>query len=210
MEYQTDGGGTSYATASSVSSDLVLSQTQNVYDGDGDVTETITKDRFNTDSGTGYGALGTATTGIEARVSYSGNYYDDGDRLIASVDVGTNGGTAWSMPGSVPSRSADVLVTSYGYAADAVQTVTLTGSPTGGTFTLTFGGDTTSSIAYNASASTVQSDLTALASIGSGNAVVTQAVDGGWSVRFTGTLAGVYQTQMTATRQSHRRDFVRV
>ena len=34
--------------------------------------------------------------------------------------------------------------------------VTLTGSPTGGSFTLTFGGDTTSGIAYNASASTVR------------------------------------------------------
>jgi RHS repeat-associated protein len=200
MEYQTDGlSGTSYADAGSVSGDTVLSQTQTVYDGDGNVTETVTRDRFNTDSSTSYGALGTPTTGVEARVYYEGNYYDLADRLTASVDVGTNGGTAWTMPGSVPSRSSTVLVTSYSYAADAVQTVKLTGSPTGGTFTLTFGGYTTSSIAYNASASTVQSDLAALTSIGSGNVVVTQAVDGGWEVRFMGSLAGVYQNQMAAS-----------
>jgi hypothetical protein len=200
MQYETDGGGgTSYAAASSITSDVVLTQTKTDYNADGFQTETITSDRFNTDSIDSTGALGTPTSGIGARVSYEGYYYDDGERLLASVDVGTNGGSAWSMPGSVPSRSSTVLVTSYGYAADAVQTVKLTGAPTGGTFTLTFGGDTTSNIAYNASAATVQSDLAALASIGSDNVVVTQAVDGGWEVRFAGSLAGVYQSQMTAS-----------
>jgi YD repeat-containing protein len=78
-----------------------------------------------------------------------------------------------------------------------LQEVDLTGDITGGTFTLTFEGDTTSAIAYNASASTVQSALAALASIGSGNVVVTQAVGGTFEVRFTGTLAGSYQDEMT-------------
>ena len=115
------------------------------------------------------------------------------------MNVGTNGGSVWSMPGEPPSRSADALVTTYSYAADAVQDVSLTGGPTGGSFTLTFGGYTTSSIAYNASASTVQTDLAALTSIGSGHVVVTESVGGGWEVRFTGTLAGAYQNQLTAT-----------
>jgi hypothetical protein len=200
MEYQTDGGsGTSYSEAGSLTDDVVLSQTQTKYDGDGNVIETITSDRFNTDSTSSYGALGSPTTGVEARVYYSGNYYDLADRLIATVNVGTNEGSAWDMPGSPPSRSADALVTTYSYAADAVQDVSLTGSPTGGTFTLTFGGYTTSSIAYNASASTVQTDLAALTSIGSGHVVVTESVGGGWEVRFTGTLAGAYQNQLTAT-----------
>ena len=191
MQYQTDGGsGTSYADASTVSGDIVLSQTQYLYNGDGEVTETITSDRFNTDHDSATGALGTPTSGVEARVYYSGNYYDLADRLIATVDVGTNGGTAWTMPSSPPSRSSTTLVTSYSYAADAVQVVKLTGSPTGGTFTLSFGGDTTSNIAYNASAATVQSDLAALASIGSGHVVVaTPAMDGGresWVEIFSG------------------------
>jgi hypothetical protein len=138
---------------------VALSQTQTIYDGDGDVIETITKDRFNTESSTSTGALGTPTSGIGARVYFTGDYYDLADRLTASVDVGTNGGTAWTMPSSVPSRSSTALVTTYSYAADALQEVDLTGDITGGTFTLTFEGDTTSAIAYNASASTVQSAL---------------------------------------------------
>ena len=137
--------------------------------------------------------LGTRDSGIEARIYYSGNYYDDANRLIATANVGTNGGSSWTMPTSPPSRTDSVLETTYGYAADAVQTVTLTGGPTGGTFTLTFDGDTTGTISYNASAATVQSDLAALTSVGSGNVTVTTGINGGWQVRFMGSLAGVYQ-----------------
>jgi hypothetical protein len=43
-----------------------------------------------------------------------------------------------------------------------VQTVTITGSPTGGTFTLTGGGGTTGTIAYNAASSTVQTAVRTL------------------------------------------------
>ena len=194
MEYTTDGGtGSSYADASTVSGDTVLEQTAYSYDGNGHLTETVTRDRF--DNATGTGALGTPTSGIGARVSYEGYYYDLAGREIADVNVGTNGGTAWTMPGSVPSSSSTVLVTSTSYTTDAVQDIALTGSPTGGTFTLTFGGDTTSAIAYNASASTVQSALVALGSIGSGNVAVIAAPGGtGWEVQFTGTLANTYQT----------------
>ena len=89
-------------------------------------------------------------------------------------------------------------MTNYGYAADALQLVQLTGSPTGGSFTLSFGGDTTSAIAYNATAATVQADLEALASIGSGNVVVVPEPGGGWQVRFAGTLGGQYQVGLAA------------
>jgi RHS repeat-associated protein len=200
IEYQTDGGtGTSYADAGSLSGDIVLSQTQTIYDGDSNVIESITRDRFNTDSTTSYGALGTPSSGVGARVYYSASYYDLADRLIDSVDVGTNGGSAWTRPTSVSGVPSSALVTSQSYAADAVQTVQLTGGPTGGTFTLTFGGDTTSAIAYNASNATVQSALAALADIGSGNVFVSAALGGGWEIRFTGSLAGSYQNQMTAS-----------
>jgi hypothetical protein len=57
------------------------------------------------------------------------------------------------------------------------QTVTITGTPTGGTFTLTStrGGvsTTTSAIAYNATAAAVQAALQALSNIGPGNVTVT-------------------------------------
>jgi RHS repeat-associated protein len=193
-----DGGGdSSYSDAGSVTGDAVLEQREITYDGNGDVLATVTRLRFHDETGTG--ALGTPSSGAHARVSYTGAYYDKADRLTASVDVGTNGGTAWTRPSSIPSRSDTVLVTSTIYAADAVQTVRLTGSPTGGTFTLTFGGQTTAGIAYNASASTVQSALTGLSSVGSGNVVVTAASGGGWQVRFAGTLAGAWQARMTTS-----------
>lgn len=56
-------------------------------------------------------------------------------------------------------------------AANDVQTLTVTGTPTGGTFVLTFNGDVTAAIAYNAAAADVQAALEALPSIGTGNVV---------------------------------------
>jgi len=201
-EYTTDGaGGTSYAAASSVASDDVLTQTVYTYDGNGNVLEAVTSDRF--DTATGTGALGTPTTGVNARVSYVAYYYDLADRLIASVNVGTNGGSAWTRPSSVPTSSSTVLVTSTSYSTDAVQDIALTGSPTGGTLTLTFGGQTTGALAYNATATAVQAALQALSSIGSGNVTVTAAPSGsGWEVRFTGALANSYQGVITGTGAS--------
>jgi RHS repeat-associated protein len=199
MEYESDGGsGTTWTDAGTVAGDVVLSQTQSVYDGDGNVIVSITSDRFNTDSDTATGPLGTPTSGVEARVSYSASYYDNIGRDIADMDVGTNGGTAWVRPGSIPTGSNTVLVTTYSYAASALQAIQLSGSPTGGTFTLSFGGDTTVPIAFNAPAATVQADLAALTSIGSGNVVVSAYPGGGWQVLFTGSLAGGYQSALSA------------
>lgn len=53
--------------------------------------------------------------------------------------------------------------------ADDVQTITITGTPTGGTFTLTLDGQTTSPLAFSASAGAVQAALEALTNIGTGN-----------------------------------------
>ncbi|HUR54909.1 MAG TPA: hypothetical protein VMZ71_12325 [Gemmataceae bacterium] len=197
VTYATDGGGDSgYSDADDVTGDAVLEQYEAAYDKSGLVLSTTLRQRFHDETNTG--ALGTASSGVLARVSSRANYYDVGDRLTATLDVGTNGGSSWTRPGSVPSRSDTELVTSYTFAADAVQGVRLTGSPTGGTFTLTFGGQTTSAIAYNATAATVQSAVEALSSVGSGNAVVT-GVAGAWQVRFAGTLAGAWQAKMTAS-----------
>jgi hypothetical protein len=80
---------------------------------------------------------------------------------------------------------------------DEVQTVTVTGSPTGGTFTLTFGANTTSTIAFNASAATVQSALTALASIGSSNASVAGSAGGPWTVEFVSGKGNASQSLIT-------------
>ncbi len=78
---------------------------------------------------------------------------------------------SYAKPGDDLTTSGLTKGVSYylDHGTDEVQTITITGTPTGGTFTLTFGGQTTAPIAYNASAATVQAALELLTSIGSGN-----------------------------------------
>jgi hypothetical protein len=81
-----------------------------------------------------------------------------------------------------------------------VQTVTITGTPTGGTFTLTFMGETTTPIVFNAAASVVQAALEALAAIPVGGVVCTGGpLPGTVTCTFTGELAGLNVPQMTGS-----------
>jgi hypothetical protein len=73
--------------------------------------------------------------------------------------------------------------------ADPSRTVTIKGDPTGGSFTLSFGGADTASIPFNAPASVIQDRLTALSTIGAGNITVTGPDDRAFLVTFTGALA---------------------
>lgn len=88
--------------------------------------------------------------------------------------------------------------TPTGASANEVQTVTISGTPTGGTFTLDFSGQPTVDIAYNAAASVVQTALQNLSSIGAGNVAVTGSAGGPYTVTFQGTLAAANLPQMVA------------
>jgi hypothetical protein len=81
-------------------------------------------------------------------------------------------------------------------------TATLDGSPTGGTFTLTFGGETTGNIAYDAAAATVEAELEALSSIGAGNIRVTGSAGGPYTLEFIGELANTNVGAVTADGSS--------
>lgn len=87
---------------------------------------------------------------------------------------------------------------------DEVQTVTITGTPTGGTFTLTFRGATTSAIAYNATADTVETALEALSTIGNGDVRVTGGPGPGtpYVVTFVNDLGHQNVSAMTASGAS--------
>lgn len=132
----------------------------------------------------------------------------DGLSSISSVTVTGSVGGPWTitfdgtgefgenvdpLTGSGASLSgATVTVNTTQAAATPVneqQQVALTGSPTGGTFTLTFVADTTAAIPYNASASDIQIALESIASVGSGNVVVTGASPI-WTVEFIDGLGG--------------------
>ncbi|WP_179956703.1 phage tail protein [Amycolatopsis anabasis] len=82
-----------------------------------------------------------------------------------------------------------------------VQTVAVTGGPTGGTFTLSLGAQTTSAIPYNATPAQVQDALEALSNIGEGNVAVAGGPLPGTAVTvtFVGALAGASQTLMTGS-----------
>jgi len=82
-----------------------------------------------------------------------------------------------------------------------VQRITITGVPTGGTFTLTYAGATTAAIPYNATNSQVQTALEALPNLGGGDAVVTGGPQPSafQVVTFGGALNVRDVTQMTAT-----------
>jgi hypothetical protein len=96
--------------------------------------------------------------------------------------------------------SNDPVIGTYP-GTNEVQRITITGTPTGGTFTLTFGGYTTAGIAYNANAAAVVAALEALPNIDSGDVSATggalpgSAVD----VTFGGRYAGINVPAMTAS-----------
>lgn len=77
-------------------------------------------------------------------------------------------------------------------STNEVQTITTTGTPTGGTFKLRFRGQTTTAIAYNAAAAAIDSALEALSSIDAGAVTCTGgALPTGVVVTFTGAYAGM-------------------
>ena len=78
---------------------------------------------------------------------------------------------------------------------------------TGGTFTVTFGGQTTAALAFNVSAAALSAALQGLSTIGSGNVVVTGGVGGAggttpYLITFVGARGGANQAAMTTNAAS--------
>lgn len=89
-------------------------------------------------------------------------------------------------------------LTTNGTGTADVQTVSITGTPTGGTFPLVFGGEVAAGIPYDATASQVQTALQALGSIGAGGVACAGGPLPGTAVTctFAGTLAIGQQSVM--------------
>jgi hypothetical protein len=87
-----------------------------------------------------------------------------------------------------------------------VQTVTFTGTVSGGTFTLTYSGQTTAAIAWNASAATVKTALEDLSNIGVDDVSVSHNGSFGtgavYTVTFRKALAATNVAQMTSSAAS--------
>ena len=112
------GSSGGWAAAGTTANDIVVEQTVNSHDGDGNLTESVDRQRFDTDPTTSSGEAdlaGPSGGNLASRDYYSAKYFDAADRLTDSVNVGTNGGSAWTRPASVPSDSDTVLVTHTNY-----------------------------------------------------------------------------------------------
>jgi RHS repeat-associated protein len=124
-QYATDAAGdSSWSDVVAIkSTNNVLSQVETTYDKNDNVIFTVERERFHDETTTG--ALGNPTTAPKARVYYAADYYDAVDRLTTTVDVGTNGGTAYTRPSTPDARSDTVLRTDVSYnPAGWVDTVT--------------------------------------------------------------------------------------
>ena len=88
-----------------------------------------------------------------------------------------------------------------GLKSNEVQSVAITGTPAGGTYTLTYAGQTTAGIAWNANAAAVQTALRALSNIGASDVECTGGPHPGTPVvvTFVANLAGTDVAQMTGS-----------
>ena len=105
-----------------------------------------------------------------------------------------------NLPPSVSYPKGTILVMA-GANTNDVQVITIGGSPTGGTFTITgtHAGITqvTSALAYNATAATVQTALQALSIFGP-NVTVSGSAGGPYTITFSGGLANTPMIALTA------------
>lgn len=143
-----------------------------------------------------------------------------GNISVSKVDDGTTTTFTLTFTGALGYQNvAECTVTGTDVTVDTttegsasgtneVQTITINNAPTGGTFTLTFSGQTTAAQPYNETDANVQADLEALSTIGAGNITVVRTGSGTLSApyvytcTFAGTLAQTDVAQITATATS--------
>lgn len=128
---------------------------------------------------------------------------DPGTTPSITLDVSAFTAGVHYPNGYIPSGTPLGKITATGLygpysVTDEVQTITEGGSGLT-SFTLTYSGQTTGSIAAAATAAQVQTALEALSNIGAGNVSVTGSAGGPYTVTFQGALADTNTAQMTAT-----------
>ncbi len=117
--------------------------------------------------------------------TYHFEYSSDGEHWSSFPASDTSAGTS----------TANAQIISTGTGTGELNVVA-----SGGTFTLSFNAESTSTIPYNASAVSVQSALEDLASVGAGNVTVGGGPGGStpYTITFTGVLSGTEVTQISS------------
>ena len=127
--------------------------------------------------------------------------FTEGTHYIKSANPMLQGRNVMKSGIPLGKVTASGLYAPYSGPRSEVQTVTVTGAPTGGTYTLTFSGQTTAAIPYNATAAQVKTALEALSNVSVGDV----AVSGGphpataMVVTFGGQYLSDDVAQMTAS-----------
>jgi len=124
------------------------------------------------------GMLATDTTG---RTLFQGNDAAPSLALAATSGSGTLAG--------LPAYFSQGVSGKYWRQGDSVQTVTLNGTPTGGNFVLSSGGNSTT-LAYNAAAGTVQSGIRAWGGVFAG-VTVSGSAGGPYTITFPNAASNV-------------------
>lgn len=126
--------------------------------------------------------------------SYTVEFEDPGGE-----DVPQMTGDASSLSGI----SAVVTVTQvHSAAVNEQQRVAFSSGATGGTFTLTYSGQTTSALDWDSTAAEVDAALEALSNIGAGDVSVSGSTGGPWTITFTSALAAATQPLLTGSGAS--------
>ena len=112
--------------------------------------------------------------------------------IPAQTEVSTTGNGVSTIPVTATTDGdASILPGYLNTNSDQIETITVNGSPTGGTFTLTHGGQTTAAITYDGTASgtaaNIQTALTALSTVGTSDitGLSNALVDGISATEFT-------------------------
>lgn len=126
-------------------------------------------------------AFETAQTGtLDVSTLSAGTHYDSTTKVVPSgLAVTYDSATSKFKPFA---------------GVNEVQTATITGIPTGGSFTLKVDGETTAAIAFDATAAAVQAALEALSNVNPGDVIVT-----GTNPAFTITFAGRFSASNVPT-----------
>jgi autotransporter-associated beta strand protein len=157
--------------------------------GAANTTDNLAINAAITDNGSGFGVTKTGFGTVQYTGSTSNTYTG-----LTSVNDGT---LQLNKSGGATAISGNLTV-GDGTVISEVQTVTVTGSS--GTFALTFNGQTTAPLLFNATATQVQSALNGLPSIGGvGGSVSVTGTGGVYTVTFGGTLGGSPQMLLDAS-----------
>lgn len=146
-------------------------------------------------------------TGAQNSAEWRNIYFDGGWRFVWGVDGNTRANLNSEMSFEHFTFSNSMYATDHVFRwgfplRDAVFLSTGISAPSAGTFTLSYSGSTTSSLAYNAAASAIQSALEALPTIGTGNVSVTASstpTAGSYIIKGINALAGNFDGNLMTT-----------